>query len=60
MSVTPISIADHYDTCAVITGEDSPAKEFDRWKKFAENDLEWRGDEFTLENFAQYIGSLNE
>jgi len=55
---TKYTIPDHWDTIGLITGESNAIAEYALWK---EGDCgEWRGDEFTLATFEDYIDKLKE
>ena len=49
------TIADHWDPAGVITAERDPSAEFALWREHAEQSPDWRGDEFSLTDFEDYI-----
>lgn len=53
-------ISEHYDPSGIITAESDPAEEFAQWEEFAMADPDWDGDEFTEQDFADYIDGLKE
>lgn len=55
-----ITIADQWDMDANITAASSEREEYDRWLEFAFRSPDWVGDEFTLEDFHDYIQSLED
>ena len=59
MNETQLTIAEHYDPGAVIDWDDDPLTMFDQWKEFAEDDPEWRGDEFTLDN-VEFVAEFGD
>jgi len=52
------TIADHYDSSGIIDVNSNPHEEFARWQQTARYNLDWGGDEFTLDDFIQHIASL--
>lgn len=55
------TIADYWDTDGIITAESDARVEYIRWRDHAsENHKVWRGDEFTIEDFHDYIIGLIE
>lgn len=53
------TIPDHWDPSALINANSQPNQEFARWKAHAaENPADWNGDEFTLDDFEDYIDKL--
>lgn len=55
-----IKIAEHWDAGAHLTGGSSAKDEYDAWLKFALGSPDWFGDEFTLDDFHDYISELEE
>ena len=55
-----IKIAEHWDAGAHLTGGSSAKDEYDAWLKFALDSPDWFGDEFTLDDFHDYISELEE
>jgi hypothetical protein len=54
-------ISSHYDTDGNINFNSCPGIEFEIWKDHAEiNSDDWKGDEFTLNDFEDYIGELHK
>lgn len=53
-----IAIETHWDTGAIITADSDASEEFRTWQEFAKSDAEWTGEEFTEQDFADYIGTL--
>lgn len=54
------TIPDHWDTSNLISSTSIPDQEFAIWQAHAAaNPGDWRGDEFTLADFAEYICTLN-
>jgi hypothetical protein len=57
-----VTIADHYDPSGIITAASDPEQEFSIWVSWCRvdpNDIEWVGDEFTLEDFTDYIDNID-
>lgn len=55
-----ITIAEQWDAGAHLTGGSSECEEYDGWLRFAINSPDWFGDEFTLDDFHNYISELEE
>ena len=55
-----ITISEHWDSGAHLTGGSSAREEYDAWLRFAINSPDWFGDEFTLDDFHDYISELEE
>jgi hypothetical protein len=61
MSNTPnYYISSHYDTSGEIKHGSCPAVEFEVWQGHVEGNPDWKGDEFTLNDFEDYIGELHQ
>lgn len=52
------TIAEHWDTAAIITSKSDPVREFQLWREHAAQSPDWTGDEFSYEDFRAYIESL--
>ena len=60
-NVTAYNIAEHWDTSGEIHAGSKATDEFARWKEHAaENPQDWKGDEFTAEDFADYIAEIRD
>jgi len=55
---TNYTIEENWDTGANICWYDCPTDQFELWKEHAESDDAWIADEFTLDDFKQYIDGL--
>jgi hypothetical protein len=51
-------IEENWDPTGIITASSDAAEEFATWQKHAAEVDEWRGDELTLSDFADYIEAL--
>lgn len=59
------NIPEHWDLTCQITADSDAESEFLIWQQWANSPMgankeDWRGDEFTLDDFVQYISKLRK